>query len=72
MVGGVELRAQLLDLVRRDDARVDPSRRFTSARSIIVFTDRSEWARVRWPCWEKSMLKFRSWESVSYSPTLAS
>ena len=49
-----------------------PTSRFTSARSIIVFTERSEWASVRCPCWENSMLKLSSCDSDSYSFTLAS
>ena len=48
-----------------------PSSLLTSARSCIVIIARSECASVRWPCWENMTLKSRSFDSRSYSRTLA-
>ena len=49
VVGEVELRAELVDLVEPDQAVSIPSSWLTSARSVIVVSARSECASVRWP-----------------------
>ena len=67
----VELRTELVDLLGPMTLDLIPSSLFTSARSCIVTSARSECASVRWPCCENIRLKSSSAERRSYRRTLS-
>jgi hypothetical protein len=60
ILGQIHLRAELADLVRVDDAAVDPEELVHLGPLVRGDDPAVEWARVRWPCWEKRRLKSRS------------